>query len=120
MGRKHIVPYGLYRAEGYVSAKLANDASKGTGFSEEDLALLWDALVNMFEHDHSAARGKMAARKLFIFKHKDELGNAPSHKLFDMIKVEKRDGVVAPRKFADYSIAVEEKTPEGVELIEKL
>ena len=69
MGRKHIVPYGLYRAEGYVSAKLANDASKGTGFSEDDLALLWESLVNMFEHDHSAARGKMAARKLFIFKH---------------------------------------------------
>ena len=120
MGRKHIVPYGLYRAEGYVSAKLANDNSKGTRFSEEDLELFWDALVNMFEHDHSAARGKMAARKLFIFKHKDELGNAPSHKLFDMVKVEKNDGVVIPRKFGDYTVKVEGKAPEGVELIEKL
>ena len=120
MGRKHIVPYGLYRAEGYVSAKLANDESKGTGFSEEDLALFWDALVNMFEHDHSAARGKMAARRLFVFKHKDELGNAPSHKLFDLIDVKKKESVVIPRKFADYEVAVEGKTPEGVELIEKL
>ena len=77
MGRKHIVPYGLYRVEGYISAKLANDGAKGTGFSEEDLKLFWDALANMFEHDHSAARGKMAARRLFVFKHKDELGNAP-------------------------------------------
>jgi CRISPR-associated protein Csd2 len=120
MGRKHLVPYGLYRAEGYVSAKLANDATKGTGFSEEDLALFWDALVNMFEHDHSAARGKMAARKLFIFKHKDELGNAPSHKLFDLITVEKNEGVVIPRKFSDYCVMVEGSAPDGVELIEKL
>ncbi len=92
MGRKHIVPYGLYRVEGYVSAKLANDETKGTGFSEEDLALFWEALVNMFEHDHSAARGKMAVRKLVIFKHESELGNAPSHKLFDLVKVSKNDG----------------------------
>jgi CRISPR-associated protein Csd2 len=120
MGRKHYVPYGLYRAEGYISAKLANDTTKGTGFSQEDLELFWEALVNMFEHDHSAARGKMAARRLFIFKHKDELGNAPSHKLFDMVKVEKNDGVVAPRKFSDYSVSVDGSTPEGVELIEKL
>jgi len=128
MGRKNIVPYGLYRAEGYVSAKLANDESKGTGFSEEDLTLFWDALVNMFEHDHSAARGKMAARKLFVFEHDSELGNAPSHKLFEMITVEKQDGVVIPRKFSDYVV----KSPKagrlegvksedgGVELIEKL
>lgn len=120
MGRKHLVPYGLYRAEGYVSAKLANDGIKGTGFSEEDLELFWDALVNMFEHDHSAARGKMAARRLFVFKHKDELGNAPSHKLFDMVKVEKNDGVVIPRKFGDYTVKVDGSAPEGVELIEKL
>jgi CRISPR-associated protein Csd2 len=120
MGRKHIIPYGLYRAEGYVSAKLANDESKGTGFSEEDLALLWDALINMFEHDHSAARGKMAARKLFVFKHDSDLGNAPSHKLFEMVKVEKNDGVIIPRKFGDYTVKVDGKTPEGVELIEKL
>jgi CRISPR-associated protein Csd2 len=120
MGRKHIVPYALYKVEGYVSAKLANDAAKGTGFSEDDLNLFWDALVNMFEHDHSAARGKMASRKLFVFKHKDELGNAPSHKLFDMVKVEKNDGVIIPRKFGDYTVKVEGSAPEGVELIEKL
>ncbi len=120
MGRKHIVPYALYKVEGYVSAKLANDENKGTGFSEDDLSLFWDALVNMFEHDHSAARGKMASRKLFVFKHADELGNAPSHKLFDMVKVEKKDGVIIPRKFDDYAVSVQGKTPEGVELIEKL
>ena len=120
MGRKHIVPYALYKVEGYVSAKLANDETKGTGFSEDDLKLFWEALVNMFEHDHSAARGKMASRRLFVFKHKDELGNAPSHKLFDMIKVEKNDGVIIPRKFGDYSVKVDGKSPEGVELIEKL
>jgi CRISPR-associated protein Csd2 len=120
MGRKHIVPYALYKVEGYVSAKLANDDRKGTGFSEDDLNLFWDALVNMFEHDHSAARGKMASRKLFVFKHKDELGNAPSHKLFEMIQVEKKEGVVIPRKFGDYSVKVEGSAPEGVELIEKL
>ena len=102
------------------SAKLANDETKGTGFSEEDLELFWKALEEMFEHDHSAARGKMAARRLFVFKHKDELGNALSHKLFEMVKVEKNDGVVIPRKFGDYSVKVEGSTPEGVELIEKL
>jgi CRISPR-associated protein Csd2 len=120
MGRKHVVPYALYKVEGYVSSKLANDESKGTGFSEDDLKLFWDALVNMFEHDHSAARGKMASRKLFVFKHKDELGNAPSHKLFDMVKVEKNEGVIIPRKFGDYTVKVEGSAPEGVELIEKL
>lgn len=119
-GRKHIVPYGLYRAEGYISAKLANDETKGTGFSEEDLDLFWKALEEMFEHDHSAAHGKMAARRLFVFKHKDELGNAPSHKLFEMVKVEKKESVVIPRKFADYSVKVEGSAPEGVELIEKI
>jgi CRISPR-associated protein Csd2 len=119
MGRKHIVPYGLYRAEGYVSAKLANDPTKGTGFSEEDLSLLWDALLNMFEHDHSAARGKMATRKLFIFKHESELGNAPSHILFDIVKVVKNETVVIPRNFSDYSVKVDGSTPEGVELVEK-
>jgi CRISPR-associated protein Csd2 len=120
MGRKHIVPYALYRVEGYVSAKLANDNDKGTKFSENDLALLWDALVNMFEHDHSAARGKMAARRLFVFKHDSDLGNAPSHKLFEMVQVEKKDGVVIPRKFSDYAVKLDGKTPDGVELIEKL
>ncbi|MEW6402741.1 MAG: type I-C CRISPR-associated protein Cas7/Csd2 [Chloroflexota bacterium] len=120
MGRKHVVPYALYRVEGYVSAKLANDETKGTKFSEDDLTLFWDALVNMFEHDHSAARGKMAARRLFVFKHKDELGNAPSHKLFELIDVKKKETVIIPRKFADYDVALIGKAPEGVELIEKL
>lgn len=120
MGRKHIVPYGLYRAEGYISAKLANDETKGTGFSEDDLELFWKALEEMFEHDHSAARGKMAARRLFVFKHKDELGNAPSHRLFEMVQVEKQEGVTIPRKFGDYSVNVQGSTPDGVELIERL
>lgn len=121
MGRKHIVPYGLYRAEGYVSAKLANDETKGTGFSEDDLALLWDALINMFEHDHSAARGKMAARKLIVFKHDSDLGNAPSHLLFDRVTVAKSETVNPPRKFSDYRVEIDkEKLPAGVEIIEKL
>jgi CRISPR-associated protein Csd2 len=121
MGRKHIVPYGLYRAEGYVSAKLANDPTKGTGFSEEDLNLFWDALINMFDHDHSAARGKMAVRKLIIFKHASELGNAPSNKLFDLIKINKKDDIVYPRQFDDYKIIIDKDgLPKDVELIEKL
>lgn len=121
MGRKHIVPYGLYRVEGYVSAKLANDETKGTGFSEEDLNLLWEAIANMFEHDRSAARGKMAVRKLLIFKHDSDLGNAPAHKLFETVSVKKLDGVNPPRSFADYVVKVEEdKIPAGVTLIEKV
>jgi len=121
MGRKHIVPYGLYRAEGYVSAKLANDATKGTGFSEEDLNLFWEALVDMFEHDHSAARGKMASHKVFIFKHESDLGNAPSHKLFELIKVSKKPEANPPRGFNDYEVMVNKAgVPEGVTLIEKI
>jgi CRISPR-associated protein Csd2 len=120
MGRKHIVPYGLYRAEGYVSAKLANDATKGTGFSEEDLALLWEALVNLFEHDHSAAHGKMAMRKLIVFKHESELGNAPSHKLFELIKVSPSK-TNPPRSFNDYTVSIDKAgAPTGVTVIEKL
>ena len=87
MGRKYIVPYALYRCEGYISANLAR---KTTGFSEEDLALLWEAILNMFEHDHSAARGKMAVRELIVFRHDSELGNAPAHKLFDLVHVQRR------------------------------
>jgi CRISPR-associated protein Csd2 len=121
MGRKHIVPYGLYRVEGYISAKLANDVSKGTGFSEEDLELLWDALVNMFEHDHSAARGKMATRKLVIFKHENDLGNAPSHILFDLVKVKKGETVTIPRKYDDYQVEIDwNKIPEGVSIVERI
>ena len=111
MGRKHIVPYGLYRAEGYVSANLAR---KTTGFSEEDLELLWEAILNLFEHDHSAARGKMAVRELIIFKHDSELGCAPAYKLFDAVRVTRKDGVVVPRSYADYTITVADSLPEGV------
>ena len=100
MGRKYIVPYGLYRAEGYVSANLAR---KTTGFSEEDLELLWTAILNMFENDHSAARGKMAVRELIVFK------------LFDLVKVEHKDGVTAPRSYGDYTVSVDEThLPSGV------
>jgi CRISPR-associated protein Csd2 len=121
MGRKHIVPYGLYRAEGYVSAKLSNAPTKGTGFSDEDLDLLWDALINMFEHDHSAARGKMASRTLIVFKHDSDLGNAPSHKLFDLVKVARKPDVVAPRSFTDYDVSIDAASaPDGVTIIEKL
>ena len=121
MGRKHIVPYALYRVEGYVSAKLANHPDKGTGFSQKDLELLWEALINMFEHDHSAARGKMATRKLFVFKHDSELGNAPSHLLFDLIEVNRKPEAMPPRKFSDYEVVVHHgKVPDKVTLIEKI
>ncbi len=121
MGRKHIVPYGLYRAEGYVSAKLANDPHKGTGFSDEDLNLLWEALANMFEHDHSAARGKMATRKLIVFKHQSDLGNAPSHALFERVTVRRYPDVTVPRSFSDYEVSIHyDGLPQGVELIEMI
>lgn len=117
MGRKFIVPYALYRAEGHISANLAQ---KTTGFNEDDLDLLWNAILNMFENDHSAARGKMAVRELIIFKHDSELGNAPSHKLFDLIAVEKQPGVGAPRSYNDYTVEVNEAAlPEGVVCIRK-
>jgi len=119
IGRKYIVPYGLYRVEGYVSAKLANDPAKGTGFSEEDLQLLWEALANMFEHDHAAARGKMTARKLVVFKHKSELGNAPSHRLFELVKVQKYPQANPPRSFSDYEVKVDKgNLPAGVDILE--
>lgn len=111
MGRKYIVPYGLYRAEGFVSANLAR---KSTGFSEEDLQLLWQAILNMFENDHSAARGKMAVRELIVFKHASELGNAPSYKLFDAVHIARKDGVEIPRSYHDYAVTVEESLPVGV------
>jgi CRISPR-associated protein Csd2 len=117
MGKKNIVPYAMYRCEGYVSALLAQ---KETGFSEEDLQLLWNAIINMFEHDHSAARGKMCMRKLYIFKHDSALGNAPSSLLFDKISVNKKDGVQYPRSFGDYEISVDTQMPDGVQLIVKL
>lgn len=115
MGRKHIVPYGLYRVEGYISAKLANDPTKGTGFSEEDLVLFWEALVNMFEHDRSAARGKMATQKLVIFKHDSELGNYPAHKLFERLVIKRKDAGKPARDISDYEIMVDNKDlPSGV------
>ena len=115
MGRKYIVPYGLYRAEGFVSANLAR---KTTGFSEDDLNLLWEAILNMFEHDHSAARGKMAVRELIVFKHDSELGRAPAHKLFDLVEVQRKSDVICPRAYSDYAVSVaEEKLPSGVECI---
>lgn len=112
MGRKYIVPYGLYRCEGYVSANLAR---KVTGFSEDDLDLLWKAIINMFEYDRSAARGQMEVRKLIVFKHSSELGEAPAGKLFDTVSVKLNDGVTAPRHFSDYTVTVDESAvPTGV------
>lgn len=112
MGRKYVVPYALYRVEGYISANLAK---KTTGFSEEDLELLWNAIMNMFEVDHSAARGKMATRELVIFKHDSEFGNAPAHKLFELVKAEKKDGVDTPRSYSDYTVSVDtDHLPDGV------
>jgi CRISPR-associated protein Csd2 len=116
MGKKSIVPYGLYRAEGYVSAPLAAK----TGLTEEDVELIWTAILNMFEFDHSAARGKMCMRKLFVFRHDSPLGNAPSHLLFERIRVEPVDPARPPRQFADYTVAVDRNLPEGVTLMEKL
>ncbi len=113
MGSKYIVPYGLYRCEGYVSANLAR---KVTGFSEDDLSLLWEAILGMFEHDHSAARGNMAVRELIVFKHRSELGNAPAYKLFKAVHVERNNPSAAPRRFEDYNVTVDDM-PEGVECI---
>ena len=119
MGRKYVVPYALYRCEGFVSANLAR---KTTGFSDDDLSLLWEAIINMFEHDHSAARGKMAVRSLVVFKHDSELGNAPSYKLFDAVSVKRKEGIEYPRSFADYGdVEVDESVcGDGVELIRML
>ena len=133
MGRKHIVPYGLYRAHGYVSAPLASHATKGTGFSNADLDLLFDALTQMFDHDRSAARGEMSTRKLVIFRHASALGNAQAQSLFDRVKVarvhkgsqhpigdEATDNWPPARSFADYAVMVDRgRLPEGIEIIER-
>lgn len=118
MGRKHIVPYALYRAEGYISAPLAEN----TGFDGEDAEMLWEALTNMFDHDHSAARGKMAARRLIVFKHDNRMGNAPAHKLFELVSVSRADGSDGPpRKFEDYQVDIDRKgVPAGVTLEEMI
>ncbi len=114
MGRKHTVPYGLYMAHGFVSYFLA----KQTGFGEDDLSLLWQALGQMFEHDRSAARGEMATRGLYVFKHDSELGNAPAHALFDRIKPKLKEGVATARSFEDYTITLDENAlPAGVSLL---
>lgn len=117
MGRKSVIPYALYRAEGYISASLAQ---KVTGLSDADVELLWSAIINMFEHDHSAARGKMCMRKLYVFRHDCVLGNCPSNLLFDKISVGEREPGVPPRKFADYELCVDAAMPQGVTLITKL
>lgn len=116
MGRKFTVPYGLYRCHGYVSANLANQ----TGFSEDDLQLFWQALINMFDHDRSASRGEMSPCGLYVFKHESNLGNAPARKLFDLVTVEKMiDGPA--RSFSDYKVSVNiEGLPNGVELLKLL
>lgn len=114
IGRKFIVPYALYRVEGYVSANLAR---KVTGFSEDDLSLLWESVINMFEHDHSAARGKMSVRELVVFKHDSELGNAPAYKLFDAIAVTRKDESMPARCYKDYEVSVDmTNLPSGVTL----
>ena len=117
MGRKHIVPYGLYRTHGFISASLA----ARTGFSDDDLGLFWQALANMLDPDRSAARGEMNARRLVVFKHATALGNAPAHKLFDAVKVERKPAVKVPRAFADYDVALDRAAvPTGVEAIEMI
>jgi len=114
MGRKSIVPYGLYRQEGYISANLARTV---TGFSDNDLEKFWQALIHMFDDDRSAARGKMALRELLVFKHDSPLGNAPAHKLFDLISVERKEGVEVPRSYKDYIVTVDKNAiPGGVSL----
>lgn len=117
MGRKYIVPYALYKAEGYVSANLAR---KVTGFNEGDLDLLWEAIINMFEVDHSAARGNMAVRKLIVFKHSSELGNAPAFQLFNKISVKRKDMSKAARCYEDYDVSIDTDMPEGVECIQMI
>jgi len=116
MGRKHILPYGMYRAHGFISAKLA----ERTGFSDEDLQLFWRALTNLFEHDHSAARGEMSARKLIVFEHEHPMGNAPAHVLFDKVKVVRADnsGDGPARSFADYVVQIDRNLPTGVTVTE--
>lgn len=117
MGRKHTVPYGLYRSHGFISAFLA----KQTGFGDADLDLFFKALEDMFEHDRSAARGEMATRGLVVFKHESELGNAHAHSLFDRVKIKRKEGVEVPRAFSDYEFAIDEDgMPAGVTMIRRV
>ncbi len=118
LGRKFIVPYALYRVEGHISANLAR---KTTGFSEDDLELLWKAIINMFELDHSAARGNMAVRKLIVFKHESELGNAPAYQLFDCVNVRRSNMEMPARSYGDYEVSIDKNSmPDGVSCIEKV
>ena len=113
MGRKATVPYGLYVAHGFVNANLANQ----TGFNQDDLNLLWEALGNMFDNDRSAARGLMSARRLIVFEHDTKLGSAPANKLFDLVKIEKKTGVESPRSFSDYEVTVDtENLQKGISI----
>ena len=117
MGNKYVIPYALYMAEGYISAPLAKKVTKLT---DADLDILWEAIINMFENDRSAARGKMVMRKLYVFKHDNELGCCPSHVLFDKINVSAKDNSKPARAFSDYEIIVDENMPEGVTFISKI
>jgi len=117
MGRKNLIPYGLYRCHGFISAHLANE----TGFSDDDLALFWRALTEMFDHDRSASRGTMSPQKLIVFKHQSALGNAPAHKLFERVTVQRKSNVPVARSYSDYELAVNRTgLPAGVEVIEVL
>lgn len=117
MGRKSTIPYGIYFCHGFVSPAFAEQI----GFSEEDLELLWEGFINMFENDRSAARGLMTSRKLYVFKHESKLGNASASKLFDLIRMSRKQGVETPRSFSDYEISADQsRLPQGVTLIEKL
>lgn len=117
MGRKFTVPYGLYRCHGFISAHFAKD----TGFTEADLEIFWQSLINMFDHDHSAARGQMNARKLYVFEHDSKLGNAPAHKLFELINIKLNDETKPIRAFSDYTVSVDEDNlPEGVKFDSKI
>lgn len=116
MGRKFTIPYGLYVSHGFISAHLAEQ----TGFNSDDLQLFWEALKNMFDHDHSAARGMMSTRKLIVFKHSTPLGNAPAHKLFELIKIDRKDKSKPARSFTDYSVSIDKTVPSGVDLIEMI
>ncbi len=123
MGRKHVVPYGLYRAHGFVSACLAGDETKGTGFSEEDLELFWTALEQIFEHDRSAARGEMTARRLIVFRHDSKFGNAPAHRLFERVTVQRSqpEDASSARSYSDYAVHVNESDlPTGITLIDRI
>ena len=121
MGRKYVVPYGLYRGHGFISPALAFDDKKGTRFSEDDLELLFEALLKMFEFDRSAARSEMNAQRLIIFKHSSSFGNAPSQSLFKLVTVERRPDVKIGRSFDDYTVEIDRANlPGGVEIIERL